>query len=52
MTEEQEQQLRAILDIEGFATKEIEQLTTDFKRKPDVAQKVLREWKLVTEQKQ
>ena len=52
MTEEQETQIRAILEIEGFSPTEIESLVEDFRRKPDQLRDALKNWKLVTETKQ
>ena len=52
MTEEQEAQIRAILEIEGFKPAEIEGLVADFRRKPDQLREALEKWKLVTEKKQ
>jgi hypothetical protein len=52
MTEDQERQIRAILEIEGFSAPEIESLVEDFRRKPDQLHEALSKWKLVTETKQ
>lgn len=49
MTEDQEQQLRTILEIEGFSTLEIESLVEDFRRKPEQLRDTLKHWALVTE---
>jgi hypothetical protein len=47
LTEQQEQQLQAILDIEGYTLPEIEQLIAEFKRKPHTAADFLKSWKPV-----
>lgn len=52
MTPEQEAQLRAICEIEGFTLSETEQLITEWKRYPQKARKALETWKLSTETKQ
>ena len=52
MTAEQERQLRAILEIEGFTPSEVESLVNDFRLKPDQLRDALEKWKLVTETKQ
>jgi len=50
MTEVEEKQLRAILEIEGFAATEIEQMMADHKRKAKPwAEHFLRNWKLIPE---
>jgi len=52
MTEEQEQQLRVILEIEGFSPEQIERQVSFCKRRPDYLGSFLTQWKLVTETKQ